>query len=52
MPTVQIEVWQQYSQADEEQLFDSVFQCVKNAFQLPDYDRNIRLVVHKAHRFQ
>jgi len=37
MPTVQIEVRQQYSQADEEQLLDSVFQCVKNAFQLPDY---------------
>ncbi|ENU99873.1 MULTISPECIES: hypothetical protein [Acinetobacter] len=52
MPTVQIEVWQQYSQADEEQLFDSVFQCVKNAFQLPEYDHNIRLVVHKAQRFQ
>ena len=52
MPTVQIEVRQQYSQADEEQLLDSVFQCVKNAFQLPDYDRNIRLVVHEAHRFQ
>lgn len=52
MPTVQIEVRQQYSQADEEQLLDSVFQCVKNAFQLPDYDRNIRLVVHEVHRFQ
>ena len=52
MPTVQIEVRQQYSQADEEQLLDSVFQCVKNAFQLPDHDRNIRLVVHEAHRFQ
>lgn len=52
MPTVQIEVRQQYSQADEEQLLDSVFHCVKNAFQLPDYDRNIRLVVHEAHRFQ
>lgn len=51
MPTVQIEVRQQYSQADEEQLLDSVFQCVKNTFQLPDYDRNIRLVV-EAHRFQ
>lgn len=52
MPTVQIEVRQQYSQADEEQLLDSVFQGVKNAFQLPDHDRNIRLVVHEAHRFQ
>ncbi len=52
MPTVQIEVRQQYSQADEKQLLDSVFQGVKNAFQLPDHDRNIRLVVHEAHRFQ
>ena len=52
MPTVQIEVRQQYSHADEEQLLDCVFQCVKNAFQLSDYDRNIRLVVHEAHRFQ
>ena len=52
MPTVQIEVRRQYSLAYEEQLLDRVFQCVKTAFQLPEYDRNIRLVVHKAHRFQ
>lgn len=32
MPTVQLEVRQQYSQADEEQLLDSVFQCVKMPF--------------------
>ena len=32
MPTVQIEVRQQYSQADEEQLLDSVFHCVKMPF--------------------
>ncbi|MFV5525834.1 tautomerase family protein [Acinetobacter variabilis] len=25
---------------------------MKNAFQLPDYDRNIRLMVYEAHRFQ
>lgn len=52
MPTIQIEVRQQYPQAVGEQLLNSVFQCVKTAFQLPEYDRNIRLVVHEAHRFQ
>ncbi|ENW26980.1 hypothetical protein F924_02429 [Acinetobacter lwoffii ATCC 9957 = CIP 70.31] len=46
MPTIQIEVRQQYPQAVEEQLLNSVFHCVKTAFQLPEYDRNIRLVVH------
>jgi 5-carboxymethyl-2-hydroxymuconate isomerase len=51
MPTIQIEVRQQYPQAVEEQLLNSVFHCVKTAFQLPEYDRNIRLVVHEAHRF-
>ena len=33
-------------------MLNSVFHCVKTAFQLPEYDRNIRLVVHEAHRFQ
>ena len=51
MPTIQIEVRQQYPQAVEEQLLNSVFHGVKTAFQLPEYDRNIRLVVHEAHRF-
>ena len=32
-------------------MLNSVFHCVKTAFQLPEYDRNIRLVVHEAHRF-
>src|SRR5690606_33933952 len=52
MPTIQIEVRQQYPQAVEEQLLNSIFHCVKTAYQLPEYDRNIRLVVHEAHRSQ
>ena len=51
MPTIQIEVRQQYPQAVEKQLLNNVFHCVQTAFQLPEYDRNIRLVVHEAHRF-
>ncbi|ENU63785.1 hypothetical protein F890_03428 [Acinetobacter sp. CIP 64.7] len=52
MPTIQIEVRRQYPQAVEEQLLNNIFHCVKTTFQLPEYDRNIRLVMHEAHCFQ
>ena len=51
MPTVQIDIRQQYPHVIEIGLIDAVHKAVKDVFQLPETDRDIRLVVHEPHRF-
>lgn len=52
MPSVLIEVRQQYTQEVELALMEAVHKALRDAFQILPHDRNIRLIVHAAHRFQ
>ncbi len=52
MPATQIDIRMQYSIEQEQQLIYAVFDALQQSFQLPRYDRNIRLQVHAPHRFQ
>ena len=51
MPRVLIEVRRQYTREQETVLIDKVFEGLRDAFALPESDRNLRLVVHEPHRF-
>ena len=51
MPRVVIEVRRQYTREQEIALIDKVFEGLRDAFALPESDRNLRLVVHAPHRF-
>jgi len=51
MPRVLIEVRRQYTREQETVLIDKVFEGLRDAFALPESDRNLRLVVHAPHRF-
>jgi len=51
MPRVVIEVRRQYTREQEIALIDKVFEGLRDAFALPESDRNLRLVVHEPHRF-
>ncbi|WP_328999760.1 tautomerase family protein [Kribbella sp. NBC_00709] len=51
MPTTQIEVRREYSEAEEVALIDAVHEAVVTAFQIPPQDKDVRLVVHAPHRF-
>lgn len=52
MPATQIDIRMQYSLEQEQQLLHAVFDALQQSFQLPQYDRNIRLQVHMPERFQ
>lgn len=52
MPATTIEVRYQYSVAQEVGLIDAVHHALVSAFKIPEYDRDIRLLVHEPHRFQ
>jgi hypothetical protein len=52
MPSVLIEVRQQYSVETELEIMEAVHAALRNAFKIMPSDRNIRLIVHEAHRFQ
>lgn len=52
MPCVLIEVRQQYTQEVELALMEAVHKALRDAFQILPHDRNIRLIIHAAHRFQ
>ena len=52
MPAVSIEIRQQYSQETEIALIDAVHSALQTVFRLPEYDRDLRLIVHQPHRFQ
>jgi phenylpyruvate tautomerase PptA (4-oxalocrotonate tautomerase family) len=51
MPAVTIETRCQRSPLDESALIDAVHQALVHAFQIPTYDRDVRLLVHEPHRF-
>ena len=50
MPSVLIEVRNEYSQTQEVALIEAVQSALQEAFKIPKWDRNIRLVVHAPHR--
>ena len=50
MPSVLIEVRNEYSQEQEIALMDAVHSALREAFKIPEWDRNMRLVVHAPHR--
>ena len=51
MPNVQIDIRRQYPEAIEIGMIDAVHNALKEAFQLPETDRDVRRVVHELHRF-
>lgn len=51
MPSVLIEVRQQYTQAQEIDLIEAVHTALRDAFKIKPDDKNIRLVAHEPHRF-
>jgi phenylpyruvate tautomerase PptA (4-oxalocrotonate tautomerase family) len=51
MPSVLIEVRRQYSAEEEGCLMEAVHAALREAFQIPAWDRNVRLIVHEPQRF-
>lgn len=51
MPSSIIEVRTQYPEEKEIALIDAVHGALVAAFKIPEQDKNVRLVVHDAHRF-
>jgi len=51
MPSVLIEVRQQYPRERELQLMEAVHAALMEAFKILPGDRHVRLVVHEPHRF-
>jgi phenylpyruvate tautomerase PptA (4-oxalocrotonate tautomerase family) len=51
VPTALIEVRQQYTPEQEVALITALHQAMQQALKLPDWDRNVRLLVHAPHRF-
>ncbi|MFI8011880.1 tautomerase family protein [Acinetobacter sp. ABJ_C4_1] len=52
MPSVLIEVRQQYDIEVEIRIMEGVHAALRDAFQILPHDRNVRLIVHEPHRFQ
>lgn len=51
MPSTQIHVRKNYSQDEARAIIEAVHTAWSTAFQLPQYDRNIRLVEHAPEHF-
>ncbi len=51
MPTVNIEVKYKYSAEQEVAIIDAVHRAMMEGIKTPEWDKNIRLVVHEPHRF-
>ena len=51
MPSVLIEVRQQYTPEQEAALMEAVHAALREAFKIMPGDRNVRLVIHEPHRF-
>jgi len=52
MPSVLIEVRQQYSAEIESGIMEAVHSALREAFKVLPGDRNVRLMVHEPHRFE
>lgn len=51
MPTVTIEVKHPYTTAQEVAIIEAIHQAMMDGIKTPEWDKNIRLVVHEPHRF-
>lgn len=51
MPLVTIEVRRQYSRDEEIAIIDAVHAAMIQGIKIPEWDRNVRLIVHEPHRF-
>jgi phenylpyruvate tautomerase PptA (4-oxalocrotonate tautomerase family) len=51
MPTVTIEVKHNHTTEQEIAIIDAVHQAMMEGIKTPEWDKNIRLVVHEPHRF-
>lgn len=51
MPSTLIEVRRRYSSEEEAAIIESVQSALREAFLIPEWDRNLRLVIHEPHRF-
>lgn len=52
MPSVMIEVRQEYSRETEQGIMEAVHSALRDSFKIKPDDRNVRLVVHEPHRFE
>ena len=52
MPSVLIEIRQQYSVETEIKIMEAVHSAIRECFKILPGDRNVRLIVHEAHRFE
>lgn len=50
MPTVLVEVRRSYTREEEIQIIDAVHKAMMVGIKTPEWDKNIRLVVHEPHR--
>jgi phenylpyruvate tautomerase PptA (4-oxalocrotonate tautomerase family) len=51
MPSILIETRRPYTPEQESELLELVHAAVREAFKLPEWDRNMRLIAHEPHRF-
>jgi phenylpyruvate tautomerase PptA (4-oxalocrotonate tautomerase family) len=52
MPSVLIEVRQQYTEENEKGIMEAVHSALRECFKIKPQDRNVRLLVHEPHRFE
>ncbi|GLQ32636.1 tautomerase family protein [Litoribrevibacter albus] len=52
MPSVMIEVRQQYPRETEQGIMEAVHSALRDSFKIKSGDRNVRLLVHEPHRFE
>lgn len=52
MPSVLIEVRQEYPQDIEKGIMEAVHKALRDSFKIKPGDRNVRLLVHPPHRFE
>jgi len=52
MPSVMIEVRQQYTRETEQGIMEAVHSALRESFKIKANDRNVRLFVHEPHRFE
>jgi phenylpyruvate tautomerase PptA (4-oxalocrotonate tautomerase family) len=51
MPSTTIEVRRAYSREEEIAIIEAVQRALRDALKIPEWDRNLRLIVHAPHRF-
>lgn len=51
MPAILVEVRTRYTPQQETELLELVHAAMREAFKIPAWDRNVRLVAHEPHRF-